>query len=254
MTTIHQAYRNIFWSRPHLHRLYLKARGFDLDFSGKDFVVQGFPRSGVTFLSVLFKEYAARPVELFTHLRTPTVIDLALEEEKVVFLAIRDPLASVISLIQVENWSPDRALDHYLEYYTNALRHIENVHVMDFDYFTKNIPLTLAAVEHVSGVPYNKDVIHENARKEVFAVIDALNIEHSGTIRVKGLHRPHDERQSGKGAISALIRLYHSEKLAKCDTIYKEFSSYCMLQYATVPRPKGVMHRVKEDLLETTSA
>ncbi|MGE0755271.1 MAG: hypothetical protein AB7L92_08955 [Alphaproteobacteria bacterium] len=205
-------------------------RGFDLDIASRDYVVQGFPRSGNTFLAMLLKEFAARPVNIFTHLHVPAMFTLALENDKTIFMPVREPLGSVVSLIQMKGWSCGRALDHYVEYYTNAQRFIDRVQVMDFKNFTRDIPLALQIIEQHSGIPYKKPASHEKAEERVFALIDELNIRRTGVIRVNDLHRPHAGRQAGKSAIVAILRARHAEKLLQCEALYEQFAVCCLMR------------------------
>ncbi len=226
---LHQLYRGVFWSHPALHKAYLRLRGYMIDFAGKDYVVQGFPRSGNTFLSVLLEDYAAKEVNLFTHLHAPAVFHYAFAENKVVFMPVRDPMDSVVSLIQMKGWSAERALMHYIDYYEASLPYVDKVKVLDFAHFTKDISATLKAVEAASGVPYKHDATHAEAEARTFALIDELNVCASGEINAKDVHRPHSERQADKAAVIADIQHHHPELLIAAQTLYAQFAARCIL-------------------------
>ena len=193
----HRAYRSLFWGRPALHRPYLRIRHLPATFHGTRIVVQGFPRSGNTFLQVVLAECGEEPIEVFAHMHSPTVFRYALDQEIPVIMPVRAPLQSVASLIVWNKWHPIRAIDHYLSYYRNARRYLNDIAVAEFANFTRDTPTFLRRVEAITGIVYRRDD-HETLTEYGFRRIDERRADESGSLNVRFVNRPGSRAQGRK--------------------------------------------------------
>ncbi|MDF1737298.1 MAG: hypothetical protein P1U37_18570 [Minwuia sp.] len=219
---LHKIYRRVFWSSPILHLTYLKARGFDIDLDNTSLVVQGFPRSGNTYLSVSLNEYKKFKGNVFSHIHTPAIFFHALRKNIPVVMPIRDPVSSIVSLSQLTGWDDLRCIDHYKCYYRLSRPYADRLNILNFDTFTKDTPKSFNCISTQTGLEFREE-FHEKIQEFCFKEIDRLALTRTDQGMNNWIHRPNDVRNSSKAEIKARLEQFHGDALAECEDLFQFF-------------------------------
>jgi len=185
-------------------------------------VVQGFPRSGNTYLSIAISEYRNFEGSIFSHIHTPAIFFHAFRKNIPVVMPIRDPLSSIVSLIQLTGWDDLRCIDHYKCYYRLSRPYAERLIILNFKDFTKNTPDAFKRISQHSGMEF-RDVPHEQIQAYCFEEIDRRSLAQSGEMVSNWIHRPDETRSSKKDEVRARLERLHGDALAECNEAYRYF-------------------------------
>ena len=107
-------------------------------------LVNGYPRSGNTFLEFALKTFYGNNTRLF---RSHSTVDIESNLDKKIFVVIRTPLQSIASwnhfrlqlkIHSEESLTLDADFNYYLRYYNFIEKHFEQVTLMDFAKFSKD--------------------------------------------------------------------------------------------------------------------
>lgn len=130
-----------------------------------DYYLDGYPRSGNTFISGLLKRVF--PDKKFaSHLHVPATLRMAVLNKLPTFIMLRSPDDAVISnlyrKISVKDLSPtsenmDMLLSQYILYYTTVLEFIEQVHIIDFSIFIKDNKIILKNISDIINCDIGSD-------------------------------------------------------------------------------------------------
>ena len=221
--SIYRAYRHTLWRSPALHKLYLNLRGFPIDFENKDLVVQGFGRSGNTFVTEAIKVCSNKRIDIFSHLHVPVVIHEAINSNTPICFLIRAPEDAVTSLALHSNWSATRCLDHYVEYHRIIKEVSDLVCIFEFSKFTRDINCLLQGLSTHLGMNFPA-VSHKNVETIVFDRIEKHQLEKYGEIDETTIHRPSLIRAQAKNKLLSEIAM-QEHLLLKARSLFEFFKS-----------------------------
>lgn len=110
-----------------------------------DIVVEGFPRSSNTFLTVALTKLLGEGVSIANHYHSSAQFSLGYKLKKPMVLVVREPLNCLVSnLLYYPNRSREEIVDDYILFHENIKQYLPDIFVVDFNDVTTN-PLALIA-------------------------------------------------------------------------------------------------------------
>lgn len=110
-----------------------------------DIVVEGFPRSSNTFLTVALKQLLGEGVSIANHYHSSAQFSLGYKLKKPMILVIREPLNCLVSnLLYYPDRSKEEIIDDYIFFHEKIKQYLPSIFVVDFKDVTTN-PLGLIA-------------------------------------------------------------------------------------------------------------
>ena len=221
---LYQSYRRLLWHSPLIHKYYLRFRGFPLDMEDFDLVVQGFARSGNTFVSEAIRACMGDQLRVFSHLHVPVVIVEAMKAGKPVCFLIRNPEDAVASLALHSDWSVERCLDHYIKYHEMIERYADRMAIFEFSQFTADINCLFQGLNQLFGtnLPLTS---HEEVQTSVFNRIENNQLSKLGKIDESTVNRPSNLRAKAKSKLIEDIR-DHPKKLDCARSLFESFCNH----------------------------
>lgn len=212
-----------------LFRLYAWLRNRNISVTSKKskIVIDGFPRSGNTFLYALFVDvFRISPVA--HHIHSESQINLGVKLKKPIIIFVRNPLDSVISLVIRNQSVPLKVgLEDYLRFHKNLLRHINNeaceMYIWNFDDIN-HIDSLVSRNSYLKSIGITKvtkeDIELINERIEFYDRLDQKN----SRLNKLTVSRPHSGRDHLKSHLKE--QLFKSKEnieiLRQCQSIYSE--------------------------------
>lgn len=211
--------RRLIRNSPLLYPLYVRyvLRNKTVVFPGPDTELHltGFPRSGNTYCFNLFRCELPQ-IKISTHIHTTASIKLALRYGVPVFILIRSPQDTVISLRvfkESEHFSAAATLlRDYIEYHQFVLDHANNITVLRFEDTAGNAPFVFRVVSDVLNLDMDDDEIQ---RMSTSAEASFKEREKTKDVRKSSL--PNMEREAMKekcrNEVCSLSELSHATSL-----------------------------------------
>jgi len=110
-----------------------------------DIVVEGFPRSSNTFLTVALKALLGEGFSIANHYHSSAQFSLGYKLKKPMVLVVREPLNCLVSnLLYYPSRSRKEVIDDYILFHENLKQYLPNIFVVDFNDVTTN-PVGLIA-------------------------------------------------------------------------------------------------------------
>ncbi len=158
-----------------------------------EIVIDGFPRSGNTFVTVAFLLAQQRPVNIAHHLHSPFQSIRAWDLGVPSLVPIREPIDAVASLCVTQAWrDPVSAPREYGDYY----QRINDWPVIaNFNRVTTDLSTVVAEVSSRFGSGFNAPPADADS-ETVFGVIDVLSSMRSARVSLNRVARPTAERTS----------------------------------------------------------
>jgi len=222
-----QAY---IWKRPELVWLAPFARASknaksipwvlrDLCLSNYDLIVDGYPRSGNSFLAmalrVVHPELAVR-----CHCHKPTHIIQALRHKKPTCVIIREPIDAIASAIVHFRWSLAQAIEVYINYYKVLLPYRARLVVAPFHTIISDLPKVFTAINSRFGTSLRPPLFDQAFQERVFNEVRALNWGHDPL----WVSLPSSERMPHLSEIKQrLTAQSYAPRLGKAQALYQLF-------------------------------
>lgn len=131
--------------------------------SGTDLVVEGYPRSGNTFLYSLLRQAATRPHDIAHHTHGIASLRMARDRQVPSAIVIRDPDGAVSSLcLRYPGLSPRIAWERYIRYHTWLLANTNTFLYVDFNHLTRSPFLVADQVLAAADDKVRTDISHES--------------------------------------------------------------------------------------------
>lgn len=210
---IHRRYREVLWPNFGLHALYLAARGRKVDPANADIAVEGFGRSGNTFVVNALELTQPRPLRFISHFHYPIAVGRSADAGVPVCVVLRDPYDSIASYCQYGDWGPRRYIDDFLAYHRYVRPWLDRICIARFEDFTKDFNTLIRAMNRVYGPRFEEAAEPEMLSERVFRRIE--EIQPGGQIDELRVHRPSELRKRRKPEIVADIRENHADGMAK---------------------------------------
>ena len=195
-----------------------------------DLVIEGYPRSGNTFVEVAFAQAQepAHPV-IATHLHLPAHISRAVRLKKPCLVIIREPLEAIASLLTYYNgnYPAKQAIMEYIDFYTIAHSHHKDIELITFEEAHKNVGNVMHKLNEHFKCNFNLfNHTDENVQK-CFAIIEQRATKKYGTSSNTTLRaaRPTKERTLLKNCMrKELLKAKHARLIKQASSIYEELS------------------------------
>lgn len=188
-------------------------------------VIEGFPRSGNTFAINAFR-LANPDVEASSHVHTPSQVKLAVRRQLPTLLVIREPIATVTSLLIAAPWVRiHSALNEYVHHHQQLIPHAHGFLVATFPQVTHDFGTVTHQLNDRFGtsfVPFDHTPANVD---EVFARIeDHHQRVHGGTENV--VPRPSASRQAARHWLAdQLADPRYASLLAEARSVYRALAT-----------------------------
>ncbi len=200
-------------------------------------VIEGFPRSANTFARHGIDVAQRSPLEVSSHVHTPSAVKAAVRRGTPCLVLVREPLPTLASLLVASpHVSARAALSEWCHHYDEIWPCRHGFVVATFDQVTTDLGAVVERVNErfdtdlagFSGTPADVD--------RVLASIERRHLEvHDGAAHLDP--RPSSDRDGARqAALEELMRPEHDRARAAADAIY---ARYRLLSEATADRPRG---------------
>lgn len=209
----------------------LKRRVFDDIISkNKDFCLDGFPRSGNSFLENYISTID-KSLKLSHHTHSIANIKLALKYKKQCFILIRNPLDSICSLvirdIEIKKNSFKNSVEfsilYYREYYSFLLKNILKIKIIDFEEMIKSPENTIKKIRKYYPLELDK-VVNKKTLKEAILKLKKHEKKIKSNFKMSGL--PSKRRDKLKKEIRYKIKEDFTPELKTLETIFEKVRNY----------------------------
>lgn len=189
-----------------------------------DLVIEGFPRSGNTFIYAVFKLLSNNKISIARHKHEIGQLKKAIKLKKLNLVIIRNPTDSILSLIVRENVTFSFAIYYYREYYKFLIANKNKLTFVSFDQFTSNtkalcsqlISNSLGSISH----QINLDLYDFNKIKEIIIELDVDDNKGMKNNFLK-IGFPNDNRNKVKLALHPQLKKYKKDMLF-CEKYYEQ--------------------------------
>jgi hypothetical protein len=113
-----------------------------------DLVVEGFPRSGNTFMVTAVENAAHHRIRIASHVHHVAQVKLACQRGLPTALVVREPLDTLASYLTYgQHGKPARCIQEYISYHRDLIPYLDQLLVCDFD---ENISDLSAVIERIN--------------------------------------------------------------------------------------------------------
>lgn len=188
-----------------------------------DLVVEGFPRSGNSFLMSWFA--CANPgLRIASHLHSIANVTAALRLGVPAVVVIRPPATAIASLALFSPAEPlDQHIARYRRFHRGVLAVAGDVVISPFPTTTGDPARVVEAVAIRSG--RQLVLTPPGGRDEVTSAVEALNVKANGALDERKVGRPSAARRQAATVVTDLLRSRFAAELADLDQLYEHLAS-----------------------------
>jgi hypothetical protein len=194
-----------------------------------ELVIDGFLRSGTTFVFTAFEHAQPQKVAVAHHVHAPAQILAAVREGIPALVLVREPEDAVLSLIvRLPYLSAAQGLRAYVRFYEPLLRHRRDVVVGTFSEATGDVGGLIRRVNARFGTLFRPFAHTEEDERAVFALIDEGDHREfgQGDAFERAVGRPSPVRERMKEKRRAEYRSPRLARMrARADRVYRAFSA-----------------------------
>lgn len=222
---VYSMYRKVLWTDHRRYCTFAPAFGGPGRFNVRcDLAVDGFARSGNTFVADMLRATQAPAFTLESHHHIPPFVMAACEHGTPTVLLIREPVDSVISLSLHSQWSLRKSLDHYIAYHECLRPYLSRVLIARFSDFTHDFRRLVLDINERFGLQLRSDFDHETVAAQTLAAMDRRSVNGKPLTPLQ-IHRPTEERRKLKiDVIRELKSESLSRRLFEAERLYTEYS------------------------------
>lgn len=186
-----------------------------------DIVIEGYPRSANTFLTVKFMLATKFSYNVAHHYHTPVQVIEGVRNGAVCVVIIRDPIGAIASFLKREpTLSPSLAVAHYSAFYERILPLLDKVAIVTFEQVTQN---SGAVIEHLVQVLDRSVTVEGVSNEDIFHAIEERSAyNNKGLFSEERVPRPSGQRDMQSIDIA---NWGTPETLDRCLTLYKFLST-----------------------------
>lgn len=189
-----------------------------------DIVVEGYPRSGNTYLVALLMSSSKRTLKIARHRHEIGQIRFAIRNKIPIVIVVRKPLDSAVSFVLRENVSLNFALRYYKYFYGWIMKqNLEKITLFDFSQVTEQQTFVLEKVGHLLEKSCISSDYSDEQEEEVRERVKKMELLDSGKQEIRSSHLalPSSRRGEKSQSIKASINTKDRQLLAECDRIYQ---------------------------------
>jgi hypothetical protein len=174
-----------------------------------DLIVDGFPRSGTTYVTQAIR-LGDPKMEIVSHAHGHGLVKLGIALDKKIFITYRNPIDSCASLMVREDFSAENTLKLYIMYYSFILRKLDKLCLIDFNLILSKDIHNFLALKGVSTCTDDKLIFSEVIKSE---------IRFSGTANPNSVSIPVADRRENLS--NAKLELYkYPDLLSKATELF----------------------------------
>jgi hypothetical protein len=190
--------------------------------SDTDLVVEGFPRSGNTFVYFALQMSQPKPLKLAHHFHAPAQIMAAVRWGRPAMVIIRNPLDAVCSLLQrnIQHESmitPRQALRNWIRFYKSLLSYRHGFITATFNQTTSDFGRVIQLVNEQFGTEFKLFQHNQANVAACFRAIEERNMQHFGAGKIieSSIARPSAGRALKKEHILKALNVSGLEDMRK---------------------------------------
>ncbi len=185
-----------------------------------DIVIEGYPRSGNTFVVHAFRLAQDRPLRMADHIHVPAQVMRAAAYGIPACVLIRRPDEVVRSLtVKYPELDVRHALQGYINFYTACWAYRDRFVVAAFDTATRDVGTVIDAVNRRFGTQFRRFDHAPAVAARVFAQLDRRNAAiNLGDPRAS--YRPNDVKEAEKQRLDLAP---HAAQLARAEEVYRRY-------------------------------
>jgi hypothetical protein len=192
-----------------------------------DLVVEGFPRSGNTFMTFAIEDASDHSLQIASHVHQPSQVKLALARGLPTVLVIREPLAALSSyLVYGPHFSASGVIKEYCSYHRQLLPYVEWLLICEFSDVTTEMSSVIDRINHRYSMtipPFNQSP--SNIEHLLTQIVRQHKLVHPHLDAVQGAPSPFaDRRESSERMRQELRSPGHEAELAEATELYEYFS------------------------------
>lgn len=189
--------------------------------------VSGFPRSGNNFIIFALRELAQPQLTVNKACHIPPLIQRSVKMQKPSILTIREPIQSAVSWAIFSKCPLSHAFDYYCQFHRQILAVRQQLVVLDFSDFTKELPRALDTISAQTGIKFAPCEDHETLSQRIFAAIEDYEKQRiGGALREHQTPRPTQARQDQKKQLTeACQRDEFRSKIEQATELYQRFKA-----------------------------
>lgn len=179
--------------------------------------IEGFPRSGNTFLFSLVSQMVDER-KIAHHLHTVCHLQESVKLNVPTIFISRQPSEAIASYVIREGISISRALNHYLQLYRFVSAHRDRLLIIDFRDVIERSPALYSVLNKALHDDYSWSRITSNQIMDKVELLDKRNS--GGLIDERKVGRPSISREGKKLETIKLIRKNFAKQLSECEQLY----------------------------------
>jgi uncharacterized protein YueI len=189
-----------------------------------ELVIEGFFRAANTFTALAFVQAQSRKVVVANHTHAPATIIRAVQWNIPTLLLIREPEATVISLLLKNPMLlPYQALNDYIRYYSKVLPLHHGYVVATFEDVTTELGLVIARVNQQFNTNFS---CFEHTEENVQAIFNRIKATDEGDNQndVRKYSLPVDEKEEFKDRLREQMKTPSiQQKLEQASQLYERY-------------------------------
>jgi hypothetical protein len=192
-----------------------------------DLVVEGYPRSGNTFLTAAIRHAAGPDLTVASHVHTPSQVVLAVRRKVPTVVVIRRPADSVVSLAVAAPHVPlDLALREWIDHYRRLwpLRH--GFVIATFDHATSDAGSVIQRLNQRFGLAIPEFVHDERSERGARDLMAADHERYHASDPLSAPWPTASRSDARRRLKSELCRPEFAGLLARADTMYDAYTDH----------------------------
>jgi hypothetical protein len=206
--------------------------------SSTDLLIEGFPRSGNTFLLAWIAR-ANPDLRIASHMHSIANVRAALRSGVPVVVVIRPPEAAIASLAVYNPSGPlDQHVARYGRFHRGVLDVVDDVILSPFPVTTRVPERVVEAIVSRSGRPLATSPA--GGRDEVLAAVDDRNVLFNGELIELKVSRPSEARRAATEAVAAVLRERFGRELQELDELHHVLTRASSAVVADLPSERSL--------------
>ena len=188
-----------------------------------DMVVEGYPRSGNSFL-VSWIARANPSVRIASHMHSAAHVRAALRRDVPVVVVVREPEAALASAAVYNPRLPlDLHIERYHRFHTAVIDVVDDVIISPFAVTTGQPARVVEALRARTGLELAAEP--PGGVAEVMAEVDRRTVRFNGTFNPNLVARPSDARASANQRAREALREWHASSLAHLHALHDRLAT-----------------------------
>ncbi|MES2308111.1 MAG: hypothetical protein V4507_04555 [Verrucomicrobiota bacterium] len=191
-----------------------------------DLFLEGFPRSGNTYLARLFHLQYPH-LKIHSHSHVPPKTFWIIQSKKPLLWIIRDPLFCVPSWTIYTGLDLAEVLQGYIDCYSILLKMKDSISISTFDEVVENPSKVVQKLNQKFNLNLETFTISDGLKEECFEFINSLYTNEKGQVDEMRVARPSEERAKLVLELQVILKEPRfSKQLTEAQNLFQKFSSF----------------------------